>query len=146
MVLLVLVIPSALLLAYVIGELRGPVEWLEEANRHGVAVPKWLGDVPFVGEALAEEWARNLAEPKVLGEIVQLVSGQNIASIRGGCWRSARARWGRCSMSSSSSSRCFHLQGRSRWSLSRQDRSVCCPHAGSIFPAVLATVSSTVTG
>ncbi len=80
-VLLVLVIPSALLLAYVVGELRAPILWLEEANRHGVAVPKWLGDVPFVGEALAEEWARNLAEPKVLGEIVQLVSGQNIASI-----------------------------------------------------------------
>lgn len=81
MVLLVLVIPSVLLVVYVAGELRGPVLWLEEANRNGLPVPAWLAEVPFVGETLAGDWARNLSEPNVLGEVVQLISGQNIAGI-----------------------------------------------------------------
>jgi Predicted permease len=80
-VLLVLVIPLALLLAYMVEEVRASVVWLQEASQRGIPVPDWIGRLPLVGERLAEEWGRHLAEPYALGEVVQLVSGQNIASI-----------------------------------------------------------------
>jgi len=81
LVLLVVVIPLALLLSYMVEEVRTMVDWLQEASQRGLPVPHWVQNFPMVGERLAEEWRRNLSEPNALGDIVQIASGQNLGSI-----------------------------------------------------------------
>ncbi len=80
-VLLVVVVPLALLLAYTVDEVRASVGWLQEASQRGIAVPEWVGKMPLIGERLAQEWRQNLQEPNALRDIVQIVSGQNIGNI-----------------------------------------------------------------
>lgn len=80
-VLLVLVVPLGFLFSYTVEEIRSWVQWLQEANQRGIPVPPWLPTLPVFGERLSDEWTRHLSEPNALGEIVQLVSGQNIGSI-----------------------------------------------------------------
>ena len=80
-VLLVLVIPLALALSYAANEISTWVAWLVEANRNGVPVPQSIITMPFVGQWLAESWQRHLGEPRALGEVIQLISGEHVGNI-----------------------------------------------------------------
>lgn len=80
-VLLVLIIPLALILTYGVNEIRSWVTWLVQANRVGIPVPERITSLPFVGPKLHEHWQTNLSEPHALGEVIQLLSGQNIGNI-----------------------------------------------------------------
>ena len=80
-VLLVLVIPLALILSYGIGEVRSWVAWLIDANRDGLPAPNWLVSLPLAGKWLAEIWQTYVGEPRALGELIQLTSGQHIGNI-----------------------------------------------------------------
>ncbi|MEP7220512.1 MAG: AI-2E family transporter, partial [Bacteroidota bacterium] len=76
-VLLFLVIPSALLIAYGAGEFRAWAAWLAEANRNGIATPEWISNVPFMGKRLAELWQEYISSPNALGDL----TGENLGNI-----------------------------------------------------------------
>ena len=80
-VLLVLVIPLALAFSYATNEISTWVAWLIEANRNGVPVPESVVNMPFIGQWLAESWQRNLSEPRALGEVIQILSGEHVGNI-----------------------------------------------------------------
>lgn len=80
-VMLVLVVPLAIALHFAVGEARGFVRWLVEANRSGAPVPHWIEALPVVGAQLAGYWRDHLGEPGALGEWIQLVSGQHLGNI-----------------------------------------------------------------
>jgi len=81
LVLLVLIIPLSLALTYAAQEASSFIAWALAANRGGVQVPDWLGDLPMVGERLAVVWREYLGEPQALGELVQVVSGEHLGNI-----------------------------------------------------------------
>ncbi len=76
-----LVVPITFTTSYAIHELRGWVVWAVEANRSGAPTPQWIAALPVVGEWLNERWMRSLNHPGGVGELIQLVSGENIGSI-----------------------------------------------------------------
>jgi len=76
-----LVIPLALVFSYAMEEIRAWIEWLKYANEHGAVVPDWLKALPGVGETLAGYWQTYLSEPHQLGQVVSLVSGEQISGI-----------------------------------------------------------------
>ena len=80
-ILLVLVIPLAALVTYGVNEIRDWVAWLVDANKTGIPVPASVATLPFVGKQAEEWWRQYLGQPKALGELVQLVSGDHIGNI-----------------------------------------------------------------
>lgn len=80
-ILLVLVIPLALLVAYGVNEIREWSAWLIEANKTGLPVPHSIITLPLIGRQVGELWQMHLGEPRAPGEFVQLVSGEHIGNI-----------------------------------------------------------------
>jgi len=80
-VLLVLIVPLAIALNFVIQEASSFIGWALTANRYGVEVPLWISEMPFVGERLSELWEEYLGEPQALGMMVQMVSGEHLGNI-----------------------------------------------------------------
>lgn len=80
-ILLGLVIPLMLVISYTLEEARIFIGWLINANENGAAVPDWVRALPWVGEALAAQWQIYLGQPHQLGQIVNLVSGQQLGGI-----------------------------------------------------------------
>lgn len=80
-ILLGIVVPLATVFSFAMEEIRSWVEWLTRANEFGAAVPDWVRDVPLVGETLAQQWVIYLGEPHQLGQILSLVSGEQISGI-----------------------------------------------------------------
>jgi len=76
-----LVIPIGMAISYTLEEARVFIAWLIDANDHGAAVPDWVGSLPLIGSVLAEQWQIYLGQPDQLGQIVNLVSGQQIGGI-----------------------------------------------------------------
>ncbi len=80
-VILLLVVPLSLALAYAIKEAGNLLGWALAANRNGVAVPAWLSSLPVAGERLAHYWTVYLGEPHGLGALVEMVSGEHLGNI-----------------------------------------------------------------
>lgn len=80
-ILLGLVIPLGMVITYTIGEVRQWTSWLVQANEFGAPVPAWVQALPLMGEELAEQWELYLGQPHQLGQLVNLVSGQQISGI-----------------------------------------------------------------
>lgn len=77
-ILLGLVIPLGMAITYTVGEVQVWTAWLIQANEFGAAVPDWVEAMPLIGEVLAEQWQIYLGQPHQLGQIINLVSGQQI--------------------------------------------------------------------
>jgi predicted PurR-regulated permease PerM len=80
-ILLVLVIPLAMGLAYAIEEVRSWVAWLVEANKEGLPAPEALGRTPFISAQLLDTWHNYLGKPNALNELVKSISGEQIGNI-----------------------------------------------------------------
>ncbi|MCQ8783218.1 AI-2E family transporter [Mangrovibrevibacter kandeliae] len=76
-----LVLPISLAITYAVGESRLWVAWASQVNRFGEPVPHWLAALPIGGDWLSERWMEAVGRPGALGDLVQLVSGENIAGI-----------------------------------------------------------------
>lgn len=63
--------PLALALAALLGEANALLRDVAEADRSGIAVPAWLGDLPVLGAWLADRWQADLGHPRGLLAIVQ---------------------------------------------------------------------------
>lgn len=75
----VLVVPITLALFYTIAELRVWITWALQVNATGAPPPVWMGELPQVGDWLNEQWQTFIGRPGAISEIVQVISGSNIA-------------------------------------------------------------------
>lgn len=80
-ILLGLVIPLIMIISYMLEEARIFIAWLIRANEYGAAVPRWVSALPWVGEELAEQWMIYLGQPHQLGQLVNMISGQQLGGI-----------------------------------------------------------------
>ena len=80
-ILLGLVIPLALIFSYAMDEIRGWIEWLTSVNEYGAAVPAWITALPGIGGSLAEQWQHYLGEPHQLGQLISMISGEQLGGI-----------------------------------------------------------------
>ncbi len=76
-----LVLPILAALLYAFHELRDWISWGFRINTTGTPPPHWLVDLPQVGGWINEKWSATIGHPGGLGELVQLISGENIGSI-----------------------------------------------------------------
>ena len=76
-----LVVPLILVISYTLEEARIFIAWLTHANEYGAEVPEWVRSLPWAGNALAVQWQIYLGQPNQLGQLVNLVSGQQIGGI-----------------------------------------------------------------
>ncbi len=75
----VLVVPLTMALFYAVAELRIWFNWAIEVNSLGAPTPNWMVELPQVGPWLDMHWQQFIGRPGAISEIVQLVSGSNIA-------------------------------------------------------------------
>ncbi|HET8850697.1 MAG TPA: AI-2E family transporter [Marinobacter sp.] len=80
-VMVVLIVPLSMAFTYAFGEVKDWVEWLIEANREGAPMPDWLRALPLIGESVAPYWAKHVAEPHALSDLVVLLSGEQLGNI-----------------------------------------------------------------
>lgn len=76
-----LVVPIAIAGAYAVHEIQIWIGWAIEANRNGAPTPEWIISLPLVGERLDALWAQYIGHPGAIGQLVQLISGDNIGGI-----------------------------------------------------------------
>ncbi|THV25253.1 AI-2E family transporter [Peteryoungia ipomoeae] len=76
-----LVVPIGIAVSYAVDEIRQWIGWAAEVNRTGSAAPDWIVALPGVGEWLSERWIKHIGQPGAIGELIQLVSGNNIGNI-----------------------------------------------------------------
>ena len=80
-IILGLIVPLVAVLSYTLEEAGIFIAWLIEANENGAEVPAWISSMPVVGQALEAQWAIYLSEPHQLGQLFNLVSGQQLGGI-----------------------------------------------------------------
>ncbi|WP_323717341.1 AI-2E family transporter [Paracoccus aminovorans] len=76
-----LVVPIAMALVYAFRELRDWISWAIMVNSAGTPTPRWMVELPQVGDWLDVNWQTYIGRPGGISEIVQLVSGSNIGAI-----------------------------------------------------------------
>ncbi|WP_283176719.1 AI-2E family transporter [Gemmobacter sp. 24YEA27] len=76
-----LVLPILAALFYAFHELRDWISWGFRINSTGTPPPHWLVELPQVGGWIDDKWRATIGHPGGLGELVQLISGENIGSI-----------------------------------------------------------------
>ncbi|PRH89651.1 AI-2E family transporter [Labrys okinawensis] len=81
LILAFLIVPIVLAGSYASNEIRDSYAWLMQINRDGAAAPVQLRTVPFAGAWIEEQWNRYLGHPGGIGEVVQLLSGDNIGNV-----------------------------------------------------------------
>jgi predicted PurR-regulated permease PerM len=65
---LLVMIPFFLLAIEAARDARAVLDWVVIAERDGVSMPAWLGNVPLVGPRLIQWWQDTLATPMIPGE------------------------------------------------------------------------------
>lgn len=86
LILLCLVIPISIAMAYAFREASGWIEWFHIANQTGIPAPPWLASLPGVGEWLTTQWNDYLNEPHGPSYVLSVVSGKNIGGISKWVW------------------------------------------------------------
>jgi predicted PurR-regulated permease PerM len=76
-----LLVPIGFATAYAVAEVQLWIGWAVEANRVGAPVPEWIAALPLVGDRLAALWNGYLGHPGGIGELFELISGDNLGSI-----------------------------------------------------------------
>lgn len=77
----VLVVPLTMALYYTIAELRMWISWALRVNAAGAPPPEWMVALPQVGPWLDLQWQQFIGRPGAISEIVQIISGSNIAAL-----------------------------------------------------------------
>src|SRR5690606_34228237 len=85
LILLCLVIPISIALAYAFRAACGWIEWFHTANQNGIPAPVWLKGMPG-GTWLTEQWNEYLNEPHGPSYVLSVVSGKNIGGISKWVW------------------------------------------------------------
>lgn len=80
-IVLFLVVPITMALLYAFRELQQWIYWVFEVNANGAPAPLWMVNLPRIGDWIDEQWSRHIGQPGAIAELVQLTSGETIASI-----------------------------------------------------------------
>lgn len=80
-IVLVLIVPLSFAFSLAFQEFRQWGGWLIEVNRTGLPVPPRIAALPGIGPWLAAVWQDNLASPHGVGEVIRLVSGEQIGNL-----------------------------------------------------------------
>ncbi len=80
-IVLVLIVPLSFAFSLAFQEFRQWGGWLVEVNRTGLPVPPRIAALPGIGPWLASVWQDNLASPHGVGEVIRLVSGEQIGNL-----------------------------------------------------------------
>lgn len=80
-IVLFLVVPVTMALLYAFRELQQWIYWVFEVNANGAPAPLWMTGLPRIGDWIDEQWTRHIGQPGAIAELVQLTSGNTIASI-----------------------------------------------------------------
>jgi predicted PurR-regulated permease PerM len=64
---ILVLIPFLLLAIEAMRDARTVADWVVIAQRDGVPMPAWLGNVPFVGQRLVRWWQETLEQPVIAG-------------------------------------------------------------------------------
>ncbi|MGE0500281.1 MAG: AI-2E family transporter [Rhizobiaceae bacterium] len=94
MIIAFLVVPIVLAGAYAIEEIRLWIAWAVQTNSVGAPAPEWIVSLPAVGDWLNEQWAKHVGHPGAIGELIQLISGDNIGSIYRGAISAGSSAFG----------------------------------------------------
>jgi len=86
LILLCLIIPISVAIAYAFHEVSDWITWFHAANQRGIPAPQWLIHLPGGGNWLAEKWNLYLNEPQAPAYAISLVSGKNIGGISKWVW------------------------------------------------------------
>jgi predicted PurR-regulated permease PerM len=76
-----LVVPIVLAITFTITEIGLWFAWFVETNRNGAPTPGWIAALPGIGEWLDEQWALYIGEPGAIGQLAQVIGGENIGNI-----------------------------------------------------------------
>ncbi|SNR33061.1 AI-2E family transporter [Paracoccus sediminis] len=76
-----LVVPITMALLYAFRELQQWIYWGFAVNANGAPTPLWMQQLPQIGDWIDEQWSRHVGRPGAIAELVQLTSGNTIASI-----------------------------------------------------------------
>jgi predicted PurR-regulated permease PerM len=76
-----LLVPIGFASAYAVAEIQLWIGWAVEANRVGAPVPEWIAALPLVGDRLVQLWNAYLGHPGGIGQLFELISGDNLGSI-----------------------------------------------------------------
>lgn len=91
---LVVMMPIAMIAVEVARDGQVAAEWLNQAQRAGIAAPSWLGHVPIAGPRLADWWQANLATPAGASAFIGgLGSGENAGWARAAAAEAATRSW-----------------------------------------------------
>lgn len=80
-IVLVLIVPLSFAFSLAFQEFRQWGGWLIEVNREGLPVPPRIAALPGIGPWLASVWQENLASPHGVGEVIRLISGEQIGNL-----------------------------------------------------------------
>ena len=75
---LVFLLPLVLVAVQAAREAHDALAFLREAERNGLAVPDWLGRLPFGAEAASAWWRDHLAEPGGSGAMLRRIQGGSL--------------------------------------------------------------------
>lgn len=75
----VLIVPLTMALYYTVAELRIWIIWALRINALGAPTPDWIVALPQIGDWLDTRWQELIGRPGGIGDIVQIISGSNIA-------------------------------------------------------------------
>lgn len=81
LLLVLLIVPLSYALIYAGRELHVWFNWALQLNQTGSPTPQWITAIPRAGSWLDEQWQRFIGHPGAIGELVQTVSGSNIANL-----------------------------------------------------------------
>jgi predicted PurR-regulated permease PerM len=79
----VLMLPLGIVAVEAGRDSQGALQWLAEAQKHGIPTPTWLGHLPLVGGRAAAWWGSNLADPRAAGAMLQQADAGAVASWTG---------------------------------------------------------------
>ncbi|WP_244606491.1 AI-2E family transporter [Arsenicitalea aurantiaca] len=76
-----LVVPVLIAVFYAVAEIRELVNWGLAANAQGAPAPEWFLTTPLIGEWLVEQWMVYVGQPGAIGQLLQIVGGNNLGNI-----------------------------------------------------------------
>ncbi len=76
-----IVVPIVIAVSYTVGEVRDWIGWAVHVNTAGAPVPHWMVELPVIGEWIGEKWAQYIGTPGAIGDMLQVVSGDNLGNI-----------------------------------------------------------------
>lgn len=76
-----LIIPLAMVFSYAMDEIRAWILWLTSVSEYGAPVPDWITALPWIGDTLAKQWQLYFGQPHQLGQIINMISGEQLGGI-----------------------------------------------------------------